>query len=360
MPITTIGFNGTVNEAGMARLLALAGSDNVVTSRSAFAATQINGQRAIRLAASATDWAYSPGTASNNTTAIDVQVPGPAAGSGQWFLIALRRDWDKDTTEPVVLKGPTTSTTPLAVPTSFPSDYESRLGIVDDQELYWAWSNTTNLAIMLVDLRRLPLSVPLRGTKAQRDAYYGAEPTFTPARRYLQGSTWFNTDTNLNEVYMAVYDAATNPGGVQSPGTASWYSVGNAGETQILNSKFGDALNLPGNGGSAIVDRFDLKLDQGRFIRFSHFLHWTALGNAAGTLRASFKRLGESTSVPIQAGAVRVHSQGGPVKKLIIEQTYSMWVPAGDWVWDIYYNAEAGSEGSVKYDAYSRLTGGTR
>jgi hypothetical protein len=356
MTTTVTGFDGTIDDSAFARGQAIAHARGIVSSRDSFTATAVANARQVRLSGGK---ALDAGVLVEVTDAVAATVTVDPAQAGQWSLIVQRRDWDANTVTYLSLPHTQTSTTvPTAPPSGRPSGFEDRPGLVADTPLWWAWALTGVTSLILVDARTMPPGLPREGTQAARTAFYGS-PTSLAGQRALQGARWFNTDTNLDEVYMAAYNAATNPGGVQNPGTAGWYSVGNNGETQVLTTRFSDPLNMPGNG-SALIDKFTLNLPQGRFLSFAHTMHWTALGNAAGELVAEFKRPGDVGWSRIEAGKVRVHSQGGPVKLVIVKQEYDMWVPPGQIEFNIYFRADSRSEGSVKYDAYSFVTGAAR
>lgn len=71
-----------------------------------------------------------------------------------------------------------------------------------------------------------------RGTTAQRDAFYGV-PANSTAQLALQGARWYNTATNREQVYVAAFNATSNPAGF---GSAGWYnSQGGAGDTGWQN-----------------------------------------------------------------------------------------------------------------------------
>jgi hypothetical protein len=213
MPLTSIGYDGTVDELGFAQMMMLAGNRYSVTDRAAFAATQVTGARAITLAPGL---AYGPGVRTTNDAALRVDFPSPS--SGAWHLVALRRDWETNTQTIVTLTDSTYNTInaeQAEAPTTWPTAMKRSPGSVDDQPLYWAWVNSSTVAVALVDLRRLPTAVPRVGTDAERSAYY-YQPVTVAQMNALDGSTWENTQWHRHERYFG-------PRNTLYPG---WYPVG--------------------------------------------------------------------------------------------------------------------------------------
>lgn len=213
MALSSIGYDGTVDELGFAQLMGMAGARHTVAARSSFAATQVNGLRAVSISAGQ---AYAPGVRTVSDSAVQVNLPAPAAG--QFHLIVLRRNWETNTQSIEALTNSTyatTATVPLVVPTSYPIEMQTSPGSRDDQPLYWAWVSNANVTVALVDLRNLPLGVPTRGTTAQRDAYYGGVGSAMQGNA-LDGKTWENTELNRSERYF----------GTTSTIAPGWYPVG--------------------------------------------------------------------------------------------------------------------------------------
>lgn len=353
MTTTVTGFDGSIDESTFARGQAIANRRGVVASRSSFNASQVANARAVRLTGGT---ALDAGVLLEVTdaTATTQAIPGPQAG--QWFLIVIRRDWDKNTVTYAVLSHDATSTaTPTAPPVGTPADFADQPGVVADQRLWWVWAVTGSTNVILVDARRMPAALEKSGTAAERAAYYGPLPTTQVARRALQGARWFNTATNLEEVYMAPYDATTNPGGVRAPGTAAaagaagWYSVGSNGNVRVITTRYPDSLIMRA-GTNSVFDRIDFTLDQGRLLHFRHVMRWYAAGNAAGTAFFSL----DGVQLP---DMVRIHSEGGPTKTVFVEIEYDLWVPPGTHRLDGIYQSESASTDAYKQDAWTVVTG---
>ncbi|TFD47565.1 hypothetical protein E3T46_17365 [Cryobacterium sp. Hh11] len=150
MAITGYGFDGTLDEAKLAKMMALAGVRYAVGSAADYMATQVAGVRSISISAGD---AYAPFVMATAPTAEVVAFSAPTAG--QWHLSVLRRTWagTGGTCELVAVAGATTtSTTPTAPPTAYPT-INSTPGVVDDQPLWWAWVNATTTAVALFDAR---------------------------------------------------------------------------------------------------------------------------------------------------------------------------------------------------------------
>lgn len=347
MTTTVTGFDGTIDESTFARGQAIANRRGVVASRSSFNAFQVANARAVRLTGGT---AMDAGVLLEVTdaTATTQAIPGPQAG--QWFLIVIRRDWDKNTVTYAVLGHDATSTaTPTSPPTGTPSEFADQPGVMADQRLWWVWAVTGSTNVLLVDARRMPAALEKSGTTAERATYYGPTPTTIVGRRALQGSRWFNTTTNLDEVYMADYNATTNPGGLASPG---WYSIGNNGDPVVAKSAFPAYLDTP-PGKDSLVDYLDFNLTQGRFIDVEHYMSWYAPGNAAGTLFAALDSLLSANAIKKQ----RIHSQGGPVKFGPVWLRYKMWMPAGSHRINVVFSAETASTPNGKIETSSTATG---
>jgi len=179
MTTTVTGFDGTIDESTFARGQALANRRGVVASRSSFNASQVANARAVRLTGGS---AYDAGVLLEVTdaTATTQAIPGPQAG--QWFLIVIRRDWDKNTVTYAVLSHDSTSTaTPTAPPKGTPSDFADQPGVLADQKLWWVWAVTGSTNVLLVDARRMPSWM---GSPAQPQ---NGPPTTGPTRRRPPG-----------------------------------------------------------------------------------------------------------------------------------------------------------------------------
>lgn len=219
MAIASTGYAGSVNALQWARMNRYHGSRYAVADRAAFACAQIGTTKTFSLAPGE---AYASGVldTSNASETVSPTVPG---SGGRWFLICLRRSWSARATTIVAHSGPTTSTSvPTAAPTSM-GFITSNPGVTDDQPLFWVWVNASTTQTVIVDVRDLPVSVPRKGTAAERDAYYGTiNPASTAGQRYLQriGAQWQNTDLRYFQEYLGTFESSENFHGVL---VAGWY-----------------------------------------------------------------------------------------------------------------------------------------
>lgn len=149
MAITSYGFTGSLNAATWA-----AGENytsDVVKSATDLAVTAVGGARAVSVSAGE---AFCAGVRVVNDSAATVTLGTPSAG--QWFLIALRRDWTGNAGTFVAIGADTTTTAvPTAPPSSIPSGMNTNAGVLQDQPLAWAWVNNTSTTVTLFDCRQV-------------------------------------------------------------------------------------------------------------------------------------------------------------------------------------------------------------
>lgn len=150
MAETSEGWDGTVDEAGIARILAAA-VPGCVSGPSDFKASVTAGQRRVVLTAGESFQAFIRYTDSDPRI-IDFAAPA----TGQWHLIVQRRDWNLNTVTPVVLQGPTTPVTPvpIAPPAALPAGFADNPGVLADLPLWWAWVRSTDNTVVLRDARQ--------------------------------------------------------------------------------------------------------------------------------------------------------------------------------------------------------------
>jgi hypothetical protein len=341
MTTTITGFDGTIDESAFSRGQSLANARAVVASRSSFAATPVANARQLRISGG-TAWDAGVLIEDDAAIAATVNIPGPSAG--QWFLIVQRRDWDLNQVTYEVLSADTTTTTePTIVPFNYPAEFQDKPGIVTDQALYWAWVRSGLTAVQLVDLRKMPPSVEKRGGTSLKNAYYGPAPTFAAARRFLQGAEWFNTDSNLYEVYMAVTNDATNRGGVDVTSGAGWYFHGSNGHDPVILVESEVSQSLRAGTAMEIAD-VTYDWPQGRLVRLVHWVRWLANGNSAGVVSAQL-----DDGAPI--ASMRVHSEGGPVRMGLIQLEHILWLPAGKHRLSTFFRSDTRSAVSYKQEA---------
>ena len=215
MAITSSGFDGTMNEQQLSRLLLLAGVRHAVGSLTDFAATAVNGLRSVAFAAGE---AYTAGVVTTSTASEVLALPVPSAGA--WHLIVLRRTWATNTTQLVVIAGSTTSTTtPAAPPATFPTISKTH-GVEDDQPLYWAWVSNSTSSVVLFDFRDLTVDARLAKVAGGVSSEWERDRAFPSA---VQGDRVYRKDRGWEEAYFSVYSASSNPRGATPAG---WYPAG--------------------------------------------------------------------------------------------------------------------------------------
>ena len=152
MAWTNVGYDGTINEAQWASLSGLLGNGYVAAGNGDCVVTAVPGARSVSVAAGTL---YGDGVSSTNSGPETVAMTTPT--NGQWFIIALRRTWATNTAALVAIAGATTTTSlPTAPPTSFPT-LNTNQGVLTDQPIAWAWCNSANTDVVVVDLRQFPV-----------------------------------------------------------------------------------------------------------------------------------------------------------------------------------------------------------
>ena len=133
----------------------------------------------------------------------------------------------------------------------------------------------------------------LRGTVAQRDAFWGAAPGTLANRIALQnkGAEWLLIDTGIvaRQIYLAEYDVTLNPSGPTSG--AGWYIIErrtagiNNTRTKLLfdntNSTYPSNTTTTGNGNVTLS--YPLTLTYPELVRIVVRYDWYSGGNAAGS-----------------------------------------------------------------------------
>lgn len=152
MSLVNKGFDGTVTEADFAMMMFIGAAEGV-ESAAAWKVTQGTGRQ---VSCAADDgWAFAAGVVSKDDS-------GPLTKSlstpidGQWFLVVRRINWATNTvTLEAVAGAPTSTTTPTAPPSAYPSINRDP-GVLFDQPLAWAWVRSSDTSMVLFDLRLRP------------------------------------------------------------------------------------------------------------------------------------------------------------------------------------------------------------
>lgn len=145
MAITSIGYDGTVDEVEFSKLMAYsASSEYGVNAPGSFKASSVAGQ--VRLVALAPGIAWTSGLVDEMTDSQTVSFD-PVPSGERWDMIVLRRDWQPPggNTTLEVIKGGATKV--------LPSRYNNR-GVRDDQPLWMVrLTSTSSVPVEYVDLR---------------------------------------------------------------------------------------------------------------------------------------------------------------------------------------------------------------
>ena len=148
MAETSEGWDGTVNEGGIARILDAAAQPRI---ESGGTISIVAGQRRVILGPIHTHHAF---IRHENTDAVTFDLPAPA--QGRWHLLVERRDWENNTVTNVVIPADTTSTdrNTLALPPRYPDEFKDQPGVLADMPLYWLWVRSTDNLVVTVSITR--------------------------------------------------------------------------------------------------------------------------------------------------------------------------------------------------------------
>lgn len=148
MAETSEGWDGTINEAGMARILAAAADPRIDNG---FTIGVVPGERRVILSPGESHYAFIRYV---DTDPRMFDLPAPAAG--RWHLLVQRRDWANNAVTTLVLPHTTTGTnsTLISPPTSYPDSFASNPGVVADVALYWLWVRSTDTTVITVPVSR--------------------------------------------------------------------------------------------------------------------------------------------------------------------------------------------------------------
>lgn len=211
MAWTNWGFDGTINEAQWAELAPLLGNGYIAKDTTSCVVTAVGGARKVSVS---TGTLFGDGIVSKSDAVEEVTLTTPA--NGQWYVIALKREWATNTASLVAVAGATTTTaTPTFPPTTLPT-LLSNPGVKTEQPIAWAWCNSANTTVVVVDMRQFPVRTlpPTVDSAPARDGKYPS-----PA----QGLTIWRNDLGATQTYYGLYNASTNPGGRD---VARWYITG--------------------------------------------------------------------------------------------------------------------------------------
>tara|TARA_R110000782_G_scaffold72294_3_gene144827 strand:- start:3066 stop:4112 length:1047 start_codon:yes stop_codon:yes gene_type:complete len=236
MAWTNVGYDGTITEIQWAGLAGLLGNGYVAAGDNDCITTAVAAARQVSVAAGSL---YGDGVLSTNSAAETLSLTTPV--NGQWYLVALQRDWAANTSVLVAIASATTTTaTPTTTPTSFPV-LNTNAGVLTDQPIAWAWCNSANTSVAVYDIRlRAVKSLPPKVANAyERDAKF-----ISPD----QGLQVWRNDLGVTETYYELYNSSTNPGGLNPSG---WYP---SGAGNVLQTIFGTSTNQVSNSSTNFVD----------------------------------------------------------------------------------------------------------
>lgn len=136
------GWDGTVDEAAIARIMAAATAPRIVNG---FACSAAPGLRRVIATAGETHLGF---IRYEKTDATIFDFPAPVGG--RWYLLVQRRSWSENTVTHVALAGPTTiGTDEGPTPSSYPDGFENLPGVTADLPLMWAFVRSTDNQVIL-------------------------------------------------------------------------------------------------------------------------------------------------------------------------------------------------------------------
>lgn len=155
MAETSEGWDGTVDEAGIARILAAAAPPRLV----GFTVSPVSGQRRVVLAAGESHYGFIR-YETDEAGVFDLAAPT----DGRWHLLVQRRDWGTNLVSALTIAGPTTSSLlPATVPASYPAGFADSPGIAADIPLAWIWvraADTTTVVFPIQPAARFETMEP--------------------------------------------------------------------------------------------------------------------------------------------------------------------------------------------------------
>lgn len=261
MALSSVGFNGTVNDIQWASLAPGLGQTYTVDAYGHLKATAVAGVRNVTISAGS-----ATGRGVKTTLSADETVALPIPAAGQWHLLVLRRVTATKATTLVAIPHTTTvDGSQYDYPGSYPAAMHSTPGVDDDQPLWWAFVGLGNTDIKLVDLRKVAERPDglMFDDAAARDAYLGVPVAFTEQLRLQRrGLITRRVGVDYREQFYAPYHATYNPLGCSVGGvpTAGWWPV--AGSNIFITAKCNAPINNSsewGLGGAATpyVESFD-------------------------------------------------------------------------------------------------------
>lgn len=154
MAIETAGFQGTVSESQWAEIAKGFGQKYTLVEGPAVRSSG----RIVYVDPRASVGA---GVLVKNTTVESLTIPAPATGTGQWYLVALRRTWGASRGAAYVLipglAG--TNAAQTAPPANFPAARNKQVGLLDDEPVAWAYTRSGTSTLQLWPMHARPSAV---------------------------------------------------------------------------------------------------------------------------------------------------------------------------------------------------------
>lgn len=198
------GWDGTVNEAGIARILSAATAPRI---ESGFTLETVSGQRRVVLAPGESHHAFIRYTKDTST---QFTVPTPSAG--RFYLLVQRRDWTANAVTHLLLPATETeaATPPIAPPAAYPSEFEDTPGVIADIALHWVWVRFTDTLTRSWPITQGRLFSPFVGSVSQESSDFVAPNVEKQAigwtfARALEAGTLLHFTAQL-DIYMPPSD----------------------------------------------------------------------------------------------------------------------------------------------------------
>lgn len=159
-----------INEREMARMFYAAGDVGHVLTRSSFTLSALGGNRRVQLSGGTLSACGVNVLREGITDAVTIDIPLPAAGRGQDFLVVARFNWTTGEVSYVPIASTTTGQLtadkmPPRPPLAYPALNRSP-GEIYDVPLGWVWASYGFTAMRVVNLGVLPDGTPASATAA--------------------------------------------------------------------------------------------------------------------------------------------------------------------------------------------------
>lgn len=154
MAIETAGFQGTVSESQWAEIAKGFGQKYTLVDgpavRSSGRIVYVDPRSSV-----------GAGVLVKNTTVESLTIPAPATGTGQWYLVALRRTWgaSRGAAYTLIPGLAGTNVAQSAPPTTFPAARNKQVGLIDDEPVAWAYARSGTSVLQLWPMHARPSAV---------------------------------------------------------------------------------------------------------------------------------------------------------------------------------------------------------